>query len=166
MDTVSHALWGFGLFGYRRFPWLAAFFGAFPDLVSFGVLFIKRIVTGEFHFGAPPLDTIPQWVFISYNYSHSFIIAFLFLGIVSIFRKNWAFAMLGWPFHILLDFPFHTKAYFPTKLFWPLSNITIDGIPWTHPAIWFPNLAGIIILFLLRWRLKQGAIQSSLDKDL
>ncbi|HIA30902.1 MAG TPA: hypothetical protein EYN82_04740 [Candidatus Marinimicrobia bacterium] len=166
MDTVSHALWGFGLFGYRRFPWLAAFFGAFPDLVSFGVLFIKRIVTGEFHFGAPPLDTIPQWVFISYNYSHSFIIAFLFLGIVSIFRKNWAFAMLGWPFHILLDFPFHTKAYFPTKLFWPLSNITIDGIPWTHPAIWFPNLAGIIILFFWRWRLKRGAIQSSLDKGL
>ena len=166
MDTFSHTFWGLGLFGHRGFPWLAAFFGAFPDLVSFGILFIKRIVTGEFHFSAPPLDTIPQWVFISYNYSHSFIIAFLFLGIVSIFRKNWAFAMLGWPFHILLDFPFHTKAYFPTKLFWPLSNITIDGIPWTHPAIWFPNLAGIIILFLLRWRLKQGAIQSSLDKDL
>jgi hypothetical protein len=166
MDTFSHTFWGLGLFGHRGFPWLAAFFGAFPDLVSFGILFIKRIVTGEFHFGAPPLDTIPQWVFISYNYSHSFIIAFLFLGIVSIFRKNWAFAMLGWPFHILLDFPFHTKAYFPTKLFWPLSNITFDGISWTHPAVWFPNLAGIIILFFWRWRLKRGAIQSSLDKGL
>ena len=166
MDTFSHTFWGLGLFGHRGFPWLAAFFGAFPDLVSFGVLFIKRIVTGEFHFGAPPLDTIPQWVFISYNYSHSFIIAFLFLGIVSIFRKKWAFAMLGWPFHILLDFPFHTKAYFPTKLFWPLSNISFDGIPWTHPAVWFPNLAGIIILFFWRWRLKRGAIKSSLDKGL
>ena len=166
MDTFSHTFWGLGLFVHRGFPWLAAFFGAFPDLVSFGILFIKRIVTGEFHFGAPPLDTIPQWVFISYNYSHSFIIAFLFLGIVSIFRKNWAFAMLGWPFHILLDFPFHTKAYFPTKLFWPLSNISFDGIPWTHPAVWFPNLAGIIILFFWRWRLKRGAIKSSLDKGL
>ena len=161
MDTVSHALWGFGLFGYRRFPWLAAFFGAFPDLVSFGVLFIKRIVTGEFHFGAPPLDTIPQWVFIIYNYSHSFVIAFLIIGIVFTFHKSCGFAMLAWPFHILLDFPFHTKAYFPTKLFWPLSNVTIDGIPWTHPAIWFPNLAGIIILFFWRWRVKQGAIQAS-----
>ena len=166
MDTFSHTFWGLGFFGHRGFPWLAAFFGAFPDLVSFGILFIKRIVTGEFHFGAPPLDTIPQWVFISYNYSHSFIIAFLFLGIVSIFRKNWAFAMLGWPFHILLDFPFHTKAYFPTKLFWPLSNISFDGIPWTHPAVWFSNLAGIIILFFWRWRLKRGAIKSSLDKGL
>ena len=166
MDTFSHTFWGLGLFGHRGFPWLAAFFGAFPDLVSFGILFIKRIVTREFHFGAPPLDTIPQWIFISYNYSHSFIIAFLFLGIVSIFRKNWAFAMLGWPFHILLDFPFHTKAYFPTKLFWPLSNITFDGIPWTHPAVWFPNLAGIIVLFFWRWRLKRGSIKSSLDKGL
>jgi len=166
MDTVSHALWGFGLFGYRRFPWLAAFFGAFPDLVSFGVLFIKRIVTGEFHFSAPPLDTIPQWVFIIYNYSHSFVIAFLIIGIVFTFHKSCGFAMLAWPFHILLDFPFHTKAYFPTKLFWPISSMTIDGIPWTHPAIWFPNLAGIIILFFWRWRVKQGAIQRFHDKDL
>ena len=166
MDTFSHTFWGLGLFGNRGFPWLAAFFGAFPDLVSFGILFIKRIITGEFHFGAPPLDTIPQWVFIIYNYSHSFVIAFLIIGIVFTFHKSWAFVMLGWPFHIVLDFPFHTKAYFPTKLFWPLSSMTIDGIPWTHPAVWFPNLAGIIILFFWRWRVKRGAIQSSHAKDL
>ncbi len=37
MDTLSHALWGRGLFGYRGMPWLALFFGAMPDLASFGV---------------------------------------------------------------------------------------------------------------------------------
>ena len=30
MDTLSHALWGKGLFGYRGNPWLALFFGAMP----------------------------------------------------------------------------------------------------------------------------------------
>ena len=58
--------------------------------------------------------------------------------------------MLGWPFHILLDFPFHSKEYFPTKLFWPLTDFTLDGIPWNQPVVWLPNLAGIAVLFYLR----------------
>ena len=32
MDTFSHALWGKGLFGYRKYRFLAIFFGAFPDV--------------------------------------------------------------------------------------------------------------------------------------
>ena len=43
MDTLSHALWGKGLFGYRGYGKLALFFGAMPDLSSFGLLFIKKI---------------------------------------------------------------------------------------------------------------------------
>jgi len=61
-----------------------------------------------------------------------------------------AFAMLGWPFHILLDFPFHTRAYFPSKIFWPLSDFTVDGISWGQPKVWLPNLAGLILLYVYR----------------
>jgi membrane-bound metal-dependent hydrolase YbcI (DUF457 family) len=111
-----------------------------------------RILGGDFKFGGgpPPIDTIPWWLFINYNISHSFISAFLCIGIVNRYRKDIAFAMLGWPFHILLDFPFHPKEFFPTKLFWPLSDFSFDGISWSRPEIWFPNLAGIIILFIYR----------------
>ena len=152
MDTFSHALWGKGLFSYRGLPWVALFFGAFPDLFSFGILFILRIFTGEFSSGPPPLETIPTWVFVNYNISHSFISAFIAIGIVLLYRKNIAFAMLAWPFHIVLDFPFHTKDYFPTKFFWPLSNFFVDGIPWNIPEVWFPNIAGIILLFMYRYK--------------
>ena len=31
MDTLSHALWGRGLFGYRGYKWLAIFFGTIKD---------------------------------------------------------------------------------------------------------------------------------------
>jgi len=150
MDTFSHALWARGLFGYRSRPWIALFFGAMPDLVSFGILLLIRILGGDFQFGGgpPPIDTIPWWLFINYNISHSFISAFLCIGIINRYRKDIAFAMLGWPFHILLDFPFHPKEFFPTKLFWPLSDFSFDGISWSRPEIWFPNLAGIIILFV------------------
>lgn len=68
--------------------------------------------------------------------------------------------MLAWPFHIMLDFPFHTKAYFATPIFWPLSDFTVDGIAWSHWYIWWPNVAGIVILFWYRRRQKKRAILS------
>ena len=45
MDTFSHALWGKGLFGYRKYRPLSIFFGLFPDLSSFGVLFIVKLIS-------------------------------------------------------------------------------------------------------------------------
>ena len=150
MDTLSHALWGRGLFGYRGMPWLALFFGAMPDLFSFGTIFLIRFFTWELSPGPPSIDSLPQWLFIHYDITHSFVSAFIVMAIVARFRKDIAFAMLGWPFHILLDFPFHTKDFFPTKLFWPLSDFYIDGIAWSRPEIWFPNVAGIITLFIYR----------------
>jgi len=153
MDTFSHALWGKGLFGYRGKSWYALFFGAMPDLSSFGLLIIVRLLLGDYGDiggGPPPLDSIPWWVYVNYDLSHSFISAFICIWIVKKYNKDLAFAMWAWPFHILLDFPFHSKAYFPTKLFWPLTNFSFDGISWSRPEIWLPNLAGIIILFIYR----------------
>ena len=86
MDTFSHAFWGRGLFGYRGHPWLALFFGAAPDLFSFGILFLVRLATLQFRMGPPPMETIPWWVFINYDISHSFVSAFVAIGIVSRFR--------------------------------------------------------------------------------
>ena len=137
----------------RGMPWIALFFGAMPDLVSFGALIIINIISGnipQFGGGPPPLDALPNWVFLSYDISHSYVTAFSTIAVVYYFKKKIAFAMLGWPFHILLDFPFHSKEYFPTKLFYPLTDFYFDGIPWSNPFIWFPNIIGIAILFY--WR--------------
>ena len=158
MDTFSHAFWGRGLFGYRGHPWLALFFGAAPDLFSFGLFMLVQIITLQFSLepGPPSLGSLPWWVFVNYDLTHSFISAFTAIGIISLYRKDLAFAMLGWPFHIVLDFPFHTREFFPTKIFWPFSNITIDGISWAEPEVWFPNLAGLIILYFYRRGKKPG----------
>tara|TARA_Y100001960_G_scaffold229851_1_gene241147 strand:+ start:74710 stop:75192 length:483 start_codon:yes stop_codon:yes gene_type:complete len=158
MDTFSHAFWGRGLFGYRGHPWLALFFGAAPDLFSFGLFMFVQIITLQFSLepGPPSLGSLPWWVFVNYDLMHSFISAFTTIGIISLYRKDLAFAMLGWPFHIVLDFPFHTREFFPTKIFWPFSNFTIDGISWARPEVWFPNLAGLIILYFYRRGKKNG----------
>ncbi|MAR30179.1 MAG: hypothetical protein CMG24_04515 [Candidatus Marinimicrobia bacterium] len=154
MDTFSHTLWGKGLFGYRKYGKWALLFGALPDLLSFGLYFIVRFITQgvNMEFGKPALESIPNWVFIMYDISHSWVIAFLFIIIFLQINKEICFPMLAWPFHILLDFPFHSKEYFPTPILWPISDYRFDGIPWSNTYVWFGNIACIIILFMYRLR--------------
>jgi hypothetical protein len=149
MDIISHSLWGYGLFGRTR-PWLALGFGAMPDLVSFGAFALIRVVTNNYSPGKPPLEIIPGWCFFLYDLSHSLLIASLLTTLVWRWKKSVAVAMLAWPFHILLDIPFHTRYYFPTKLFYPLSNWFFDGIAWSQPVVWFPNIAGVLLITTYR----------------
>tara|TARA_B100001250_G_C19730888_1_gene758436 strand:+ start:151 stop:636 length:486 start_codon:yes stop_codon:yes gene_type:complete len=157
MDTLSHALWGRGVFGYRGRPYWSLFFGALPDLFSFGIYFFFNLFfnISNFKFGKPELNEIPNYVFNLYDITHSMVIALLFIFIVYFFvNKNFAFAMLGWPLHIMLDFPFHTADFFPTPILWPIVDVQFNGISWSTPYIWFSNIAGIIILYIWRYRSK------------
>ena len=87
------------------------------------------------------------------NYTNSFVISFAVIGITYFIKSKLIWPMFAWPFHIVLDFAFHTKDLFPIQLFWPISSFFIDGISWSHPLIWYPNFAGILILFLWRYKI-------------
>mgnify|MGYP005841279343 FL=1 len=132
MDVFSHTLWGYGLFGQKR-PWLAMAMGAMPDMISFGAFVLLRVVNGEYVPGKPDLEIIPAWSIMLYDLSHSLLISLLLLALVYRLRPGLAFAMLAWPFHIMLDIPFHTCHYFPTKFLYPLNDIIYDGIAWSRP---------------------------------
>ena len=110
MDTLSHAFWGGGLFGYRGQKCLAVFFGVMPDIVSFGALFVIKFFNGTLSYsGIPSLESLsqlapyPDWLFFMDNLSHSFIVAFSCIAIVYFINKDFVWPMLAWPFHILLD---------------------------------------------------------------
>ena len=152
MDTLSHALWGKGLFGYRKYRWVSILFGAIPDLLWFGIYFAFNLITNPFNlkFGKPDLSEIPYWVFNLYNISHSLIIAMTFILIAYVFKRDLYFPMLAWPFHIILDFFTHSIEYFPTPIFWPISNYRFDGIPWSNPYIMIINAACIFLIFIYR----------------
>ena len=157
MDTLSHALWGKGLFGYRKYGSFAILFGALPDLLSFGLYFLYNIIFNftSLTMGKPAIEEIPKWVFILYDFSHSLIIALLFISVVFIYSKKIIFPMLAWPFHILLDIFTHRTDYFPTPFLWPLSNFRFNGIPWSEPYIWFGNFLCIAFLFAYRHKRKK-----------
>ena len=154
MDTLSHALWGRGLFGYRGNPYWSLFFGALPDLFSFGIYFTINLFLSPSNLksGKPELEEIPSYVFNLYDITHSLVIALIFIYLIFFFvNKNIAFAMLAWPFHIILDFPFHTADFFPTPILWPILDVKFDGISWSTPYVWFSNIGGLIILFIYRY---------------
>jgi hypothetical protein len=154
MDTLSHTLWGYGLFGYKRYAAAAMLFAAMPDLISFGAFMVLQLLHGAWYIGPPTVSTLPAWLFSTYAFGHSFIVSLTTIGLVALWSKPIAFAMMAWPFHIVLDFPFHSLKLFPTPIFWPISGFKLDGIPWSHWYIWLPNVAGIILLFNFRRKLK------------
>ena len=61
MDTFSHALYGKGLFGYRKYRWTSFLFGALPDLSSFGVYFLVQLFSNfyKLNYGRPSVEEIP-----------------------------------------------------------------------------------------------------------
>ena len=152
MDTLSHALWGKGLFGYRKYRWFSFLFGVIPDLLSFGLYFLFNLLINPspMKFGKPELSEIPEWVFMLYDFSHSLIIATLFILIVYKINKDFCFPMLAWPFHIVLDFFTHSVQYFPTPILWPISDYRFDGIPWSNKYVILVNVVGIFLVFVYR----------------
>ena len=110
MDTFSHALYGKGLFGYRKYRWASFLFGALPDLSSFGVYFLLQLFS-NFHklkYGRPSIEEIPIWVIELYNISHSLITAFVFIALVYFVKKDLTRPMLAWPAHIIVDLFTHS----------------------------------------------------------
>ena len=152
MDTFSHALYGKGLFGYRKYRWTSFLFGALPDLASFGVYFLVLFFSNfqKLQYGRPSIEEIPIWVIELYNISHSLITAFVFISIVYFVKKDLSWPMLAWPVHIIVDLFTHSIEFFPTPIFWPLSNYRFDGIPWSNIYVFITNIILIFLIFFYR----------------
>ncbi len=159
MDIISHGLYGGAAFGRKnKRDYIISFlFGMGPDLMSFGVYFVLAILglqpwPGKFE--PPNYPAIPEYVHKLYNASHSLVIYAIFFGIIWFLGyKSFAKLTLAWPLHILVDIPTHSTNFFPTPFLWPISNLHVNGIPWSEPAIFIPDIIVIAIIYIY-WYLK------------
>ncbi len=160
MDVFSHGLWtaaaykGASIKTKKPFKiWWAVFFGLAPDLFSFGILFITRLVTGHLFkpefiddHGLHP-ELVPNYIHTLYNWTHSLVIfGIAFLLIWAIRRKPF-WELAAWGFHILSDIPTHTDAFFPTPFLWPISNYHVSVISWASPAFFIPNYSILVLVY-------------------
>lgn len=158
MDIVSHGLYGGVAFGRRsrKEYWSAFFFGIAPDLFSFGpyVVLTWLGVLAHPSWGSgqhPPEAMIPTFVHTAYHYTHSLVIFALVFGLVTLIRRRPYLPLLAWPLHILVDIPTHSDRFFATPFLWPISDFHINGISWSQPIIFFPNLVLLGGLYVWFW---------------
>ncbi len=148
MDFISHGLWGGITLGRRnrRSYALAFVFGMAPDLCSFGLLFAQGLLTRGLDFfrgmGHPPdAAQIPAYVYTLYNATHSLLVFATVFTLVWLLRRRPVWELGAWGLHIALDIGTHSAAFFPTPFLWPLSDMHVDGVPWSEPRIFFANVA-------------------------
>lgn len=160
MDIASHALWGgvgFGRSSKRTFA-LATLIGALPDAIPFTIPFIgflwDAIVTGAVF--SPPrpgsgYDGIPEYVFSLYSLTHSLIVFFAVFALAYVILRRPPWILGAWGLHILMDIFTHSREFFPTPVFWPLSDATFDGVSWGTPSIFIPNLVFLAGAYAWWW---------------
>jgi hypothetical protein len=165
MDTLSHGLWGGIALGRssRRSFWLAFAFGTAPDLLSFGLVFANGLLSHGLDFfngfGHPPDSSlIPGYVHRLYDVTHSLLVFAAVFAVVWAVRGKPLMELGAWGLHIALDIFTHSEAFFPTPFLWPVSEVRVNGVPWSDPRIFFGNVLLLAVLyawFFLR-RSKRG----------
>ncbi len=155
MDILSHGLWGGITVGRknRKSFWTAFAFGVAPDAIAFGPMFADGLATHGLDFlenlgKRPDPSLFPAYVHSLYNVTHSLLVFAAAFAIIWFARRKPLMEMWAWALHVFMDIFTHSSAFFPTPFLWPVSDFHIDGIPWSRPIIFFPNVATLAVLYL------------------
>jgi hypothetical protein len=146
MDILAHFLWTMAMYWQHPRRFIAGIIGFLPDIFSFGVLFVERLITGGLQRGPP--TGIPEYVYSLYSMTHSIVICAIGMAVLWYVARNWFWLAFGWPVHIIIDIPTHTDRFFPTPLFWPLSDFVVSGISWGTGWFMLLNYGSIVTLYL------------------
>ncbi len=155
MDVISRGLYGGIAVGRKgRKSYLLAFLlGMAPDIIAFGPYFLLvlfHILPRQNYSVEPPAHaSMPAFVHIAYNFTHSLVIFALLFFVVWLIAQRPVWEMLAWGLHILVDIPTHDYSFFPTPFLWPVSHFEVNGHPWGTAIIFVPNV--IIIVGLYAW---------------
>jgi len=158
MDFISHGLWAFVLIRKARF-WPTVLFATFPDFIWVLLIvldWLNYFPTKEMRVpeslvpimgDTASISVYPQLAYTLYDIPHSFIVCGLVFLAIYVWKKKGYLFMLGWPIHIVMDIPTHTKEFFPTRFLYPVSDLAIDGIPWIIPSFLFSNITALIVVY-------------------
>jgi len=145
MDVVAHWLWTYAIYFKTKYRLLAALFGVLPDIIAFGPFFLYKLLFGSL--GKPALGSIPEYVFIGYNFTHSLVVFLIVFAVIYFITREIPWVIGGWLLHILIDIPTHTSAFFPTPFLWPISNFTVSVVSWSNLIFMIVNYSLLVIVY-------------------
>ncbi len=158
------AFWGVfpDLFAFTL-PWVFILFGIVTGSIN------PANIPGPSSQEPPTARAFPSYIFrlasTLYNFSHSLVIfgiifALVYAGRRWIQSKSGAllhtqrggpipWEMGGWLLHILIDIPTHSYAFFPTPVFWPLSQWKFThGIAWSTRWFMVTNYSLLCVVYI------------------
>ena len=182
MDVVSHWFWGV-LATRKHVNWkVAGPMSVLPDLLAFVPSFVYSIANG---LERPTVDDttvtsdFPAIAWEMYQYTHSAVVVTVGVLVTwwlfTLFRGSrfeaqfaeqhrskplmMAFLLwVPWYLNILLDIPSHTLQFFPTPVFYPISDFRVDGTRWSTPSVLFTNVGVLLVLWMyVLWKDRSSA---------
>ncbi len=168
MDILAHSIWSALVaksINFKKKKKLSilktAFWGIFPDLFAFTLLFTVLIIGTLF--GTTPVPdhnniepamrngSISIVTEVLYQFSHSLIIFAIILLVLYVSFGKVIWEMLGWGLHIIIDIFTHSYKFYPTPFLWPFSEFRFDGISWGQWWFQLINYSTMLIVFLVIW---------------
>ncbi len=149
MDVFAHALWTYLFFNNQEWVWIGVLVSFLIDAITFVPIMIAMWIRGDKMRGPPTLKGTfaKRWAKL-YNATHSLIVlAAVGLIIYVITGSLWG-PLLAWLVHIIMDIPTHSKEFFPTPIFWPISSWTFPGFSWAQPWFMALNYGALILGFV------------------
>lgn len=173
MDVFAHTLWTNAVFHLkykqeRRLRYIAATFGALPDLVGFLPLTVFMFLQG-IDFDPNTFYTSSHWTYQyasqAYNYTHSLVIFAAATLLFMLLRKGKLYwPMLAWGLHILLDIPTHPD-FFHTPFLYPLSDYQYaGGVSWAHPVFMLVNYGLLAIIYSIIFWYRSSRLKTLREK--
>jgi hypothetical protein len=160
MDIFSHAAWGYAVLHQKpRLRWWAALAGAAPDLLWFIPSAFERVVErgwsavgvgrdrSIWRADGPPLPPeLVEAYFRYYIYTHSLVLLAIVTAALAMTRwRRLAWLAVPYALHIVMDIPTHER--YQTRPFHPLSPWQFEGLTWTDPRIFWPNLFALVLVY-------------------
>lgn len=159
MDILAHFLLVYLLFIRHPDVLILAIIGILPDVFSLSIHCIKTIF---FKIKKQKTKKVSKYSLFLYRFNHSLVIFTLFFALIYLINKNLTIYTIPWLIHILLDIPTHSKSKnraviireekledFSTKIMWPLSDFSFDGVDWDRKYFFFKAYLIILILYAI-----------------
>ena len=135
MDPLTHILLTRRLIGKGTRVLAAALGPDAPFYVTYLVWVIAQREASN-AFGKGEWLDPPRWISLLHYAFHRLPVAMAGAAITRAVTGRWPGRELAaWALHIVVDIPTHSREPWGPHFLWPLSDIAMEGIPWTKILI-------------------------------
>ncbi|WP_310568432.1 hypothetical protein [Hydrogenophaga sp.] len=177
MDILAHGLWaGLGLAWAhharpvnRRTLALTVALAVVPDVVQMLPLLVSAVWSADgwtalksYTMALPGHEPPPSpWLAALTHHLHCVMHSALVAGGVTALLWLWIgrlwIPLLGWWSHIVIDVFTHSADFYPSPVFYPLTDWGFDGLAWNTPGFMVVNYLALAALAVVVWRRRHGA---------